>query len=364
VVLARVQTQLALKQQKEEIRKLAEDLDVRNRFIQRTFGRYLSEEVVAGLLESPEGLELGGEQRRVTILMSDLRGFTSLSERLGPQQVVRMLNSYLGTMAEVIMKYQGTIDEFIGDAILAIFGAPILRADDARRALACAVEMQIAVADLNRRNQAEGLPPIEMGVAVHTGEVVVGNIGSEKRAKYGVVGSPVNQTGRIESCTVGGQVLISAATLEEAGSIVAVGEKLTIEAKGSAEPIALYDLRGIGGDYGLFLPERDDPPLRLASEVPARYHLLEGKNVGAEAFAGDFVELAARGGVMRSAQRLRALSNLKIQLQPPSDMLSGGLYAKVMGAQDGPENFARLRFTSVPPDVEAWLKRTLRAPAQ
>jgi adenylate cyclase len=361
VVLARVQTQLALKLQKEKIRKLAEELEVKNRFIQRTFGRYLSQEVVAGLLESPEGLELGGEQRRVTILMSDLRGFTSLSERLGPQQVVRLLNSYLGAMADIIMKHRGTIDEFIGDAILAIFGAPILRADDARRALACALEMQMAVEGLNRRHRKEGLPRLEMGVAVHTGEVVVGNIGSEKRAKYGVVGSPVNQTGRIESFTVGGQILISAATLEEAGPNVAVGERLTLEAKGAAESISLYDLRGIGGEYGLFLPESEGPRMRLAREMPVRCRLLEGKAVGAEAFTGHIVELSVREALMRCPRPLSALSNLKIEV-PAAPGLPGGVgYAKVMETPNGPGNLARVCFTSVPPDVEAWLELMLSA---
>ena len=217
VVLARLETQLALKRQKDQIAQLATDLELRNRFIQNTFGRYLSEDVVKSLLESPEGLRLGGERRRVTILMSDLRGFTSLSESLGPEEVVRTLNGYLGAMADVILRHQGLIDEFIGDAVLAIFGAPEPRADDARRAVPCAVHMQLAVDALNEKNQALGLPRIEMGVALHTGEVVVGNIGSEKRAKYGVVGAPVNHAGRIESFTVGGQVLVSEATAEGGG---------------------------------------------------------------------------------------------------------------------------------------------------
>ena len=124
VVLARIETQLALKRQKQEIRRLADDLELRNRFIRSLFGRYLSDEVVTGLLASPEGPRLGGELRKVTLLMSDLRGFTPLTEGLAPDQVLRLLNSYLGAMADVILAHQGTIDEFVGDAILAIFGAP------------------------------------------------------------------------------------------------------------------------------------------------------------------------------------------------------------------------------------------------
>ncbi|HEY6549480.1 MAG TPA: adenylate/guanylate cyclase domain-containing protein, partial [Vicinamibacteria bacterium] len=256
VVLARLETQLALKRQKDQIASLATDLELRNRFIQNTFGRYLNEDVVKSLLESPEGLRLGGERRRVTILMSDLRGFTSLSESLGPEEVVRTLNGYLGAMADVILRHQGLIDEFIGDAVLAIFGAPEPRDDDARRAVTCAIHMQLAVDALNAKNEAQGLPRVEMGVAIHTGEVVVGNIGSEKRAKYGVVGAPVNHAGRIESFTVGGQILVSEATLTEAGAEVAVGERFVIDAKGAREPIVVFDLLGIGGEGGASLPTR------------------------------------------------------------------------------------------------------------
>ncbi|MCZ6874270.1 MAG: response regulator, partial [bacterium] len=201
VVLARTQTQLALKRTREDLQQLATQLEMRNRFIRDTFGRYVTDDVVATLLDSPDGLRLGGEKRNVTMLMADLRGFTSLAERLSPEQVVTVLNRYLSTMVEVILQYQGTIEEFIGDAIFIVFGAPIWRQDDAERAVACAVAMQLAMTTVNDQNRQEGLPEIEMGIGVHTGEVVVGNIGSHKRTKYGVVGSHANLTSRIESYT-------------------------------------------------------------------------------------------------------------------------------------------------------------------
>jgi adenylate cyclase len=359
VVLARLRTQLSSKRQKDEIRRLAEGLEIRNRFIRQTFGRYLSDEIVSGLLESPTGLALGGEQRRVTILMADLRGFTWIAEKLSPDHVVRLLNSYLGAMAEVIMAHQGTIDEFIGDAILAVFGAPVHRDDDARRAVACSVAMQIALAALNRRNQAEGLPRVEMGVAVHTGEVVVGNIGSEKRAKYGVVGSPVNHTGRIESFTVGGQVLISETTLAEAGPEVRVGERLSVDAKGARDPITVYDLQGVGWPYEVSLPEREGALVRLPYEIRARYYVLEDKRVGTEAFDASFGELSVQVGLMRSHRRLRTLSNLKIEFEaaPETEAFLPELYAKVVDVRgDGDDATYVVRFTSVPLDVENWIK--------
>jgi class 3 adenylate cyclase len=359
VVLARLRTQLALKRQKDEIRRLAEGLEIRNRFIRQTFGRYLSDEIVSGLLESPAGLALGGEQRRVSILMADLRGFTWIAEKLPPPQVVRLLNSYLGAMAEVILAHQGTIDEFIGDAILAIFGAPVRREDDARRALACAVAMQLALQALNERNEAEGLPRVEMGVAVHTGDVVVGNIGSERRAKYGVVGSPVNHTGRIESFTVGGQILISETTLTEAGPEIAVGERLSIDAKGAREPLTVYGLQGVGAPYHVSLPEPDDVPVRLPEPIRARYRVLEEKRVGTEAFEAWFDELSVHGGLMRSHRRLRPLSNLKVEFEgaPETASYLPELYAKVVDARgEGDDALYGVRFTSVPADVLGWIK--------
>ena len=151
------------------------------------------------------------------MIMTDLRGFTSLSERLAPERVVAMLNRYLTTMVTVIKQYQGTIDEFIGDAIFVLFGAPVWQEDDAQRAVACAVAMQLAMAAINEQNREDDLPEIEMGIGVHTGQVVVGNIGSPERMKYGVVGSHVNLTSRIQSYTTGGQILISETTRQEVG---------------------------------------------------------------------------------------------------------------------------------------------------
>jgi adenylate cyclase len=289
----------------------------------------------------------------VTLLMSDLRGFTPLTEGLQPQQVLRLLNSYLGTMADVVLAHRGTIDEFVGDAILAIFGAPVARPDDARRAVACAVAMQEALAGLNRANEAEGLPRLEMGIAVHTGDVIVGNIGSERRTKYGVVGSAVNHAGRIESFTVGGQVLISDATLREAGAGVRVGERLAVDAKGTREPIVVYDLRGMGEAE---VPGAPAGPLPLPTPLNVLCHVVVGKRVQAEAFGGRLVELSVRSGTLITPRRLRPLSNLKLELRPP-----GGtpleIYAKVVHVS--PDGSVALRFTPLRAEAEAWVNQLL-----
>jgi adenylate cyclase len=360
IALARIQTQLTLKRAMDDIQRLAQQLELRNQFIRATFGRYLTDEVVASLLDSPEGLKLGGERRQVTILMSDLRGFTSLSGRLAPEQVMAVLNRYLGTMAELIMQYQGTIEEFVGDAIFVIFGAPIWRGDHAQRAVACAVAMQLAMEAVNQQNRCDGLPEVEMGIGVHTGEVVVGNIGSHKRTKYGVVGSHVNFTSRLESYTVGGQILISEATLQETGPIVRVKAQMQVEAKGIETPLTLYEVRGIGGEYDLFLPEREDTPLPLRQEIPLRYTVLEGKHLGGTTFKGSFVKLSAKGGEVCSAQSVTPWSDLKIRLMgTDGEEIPGDLYGKVVGKPTHADASFAVRFTSIPPAVATFLHRLL-----
>jgi class 3 adenylate cyclase len=356
VVLARIQTHLSLKQAIQEIQRLAEQLELRNRFIRTTFGRYLTDEVVTSLLDSPEGLRLGGERRQVTILMSDLRGFTSLAGRWAPEQVVTILNRYLGTMSDVIMEYQGTIDEFIGDAIFVIFGAPLWMDDHAQRAVACAVAMQLAMASVNAQNRAESLPEVEMGIGVNTGEVVVGNIGSYKRAKYGLVGADVNLTARIASYTVGGQILISEATRQEAGPEVTIDEQIEVEAKGIEQPISLYDVRGIGGAYGLLLPEREETFLPLQEEIPLRYTVLEGKHVGGTVFMGAFIQLSTNGGEIRSEHPVSPLSDIKMRLMGRTgEEIAGDLYGKIVGKpMDRRASFA-VRFTSISPQVATFL---------
>jgi class 3 adenylate cyclase len=243
-------------QLEERVEERTHQLEVRNRLIRQAFGRYLSDDVASALLESPEGLSLGGERREVTILMADLRGFTPLTDRLPPEDIVSIVNNFLEEMTNVIFRHQGTINEFIGDAILAIFGAPQRLPDHAERAVACAVEMQMAMDHVNARNRKVGLPPVEMGVSLHSGDVVVGNVGSEKRAKYGVVGRPVNVAARIESYSVGGQVLVSERTLAQVTSPVTTAREFEIHPKGIAEPLKILEVTSIGGAHAFAVPDR------------------------------------------------------------------------------------------------------------
>jgi len=324
--------------------------------MRKTFGRYLTDEVVANLLENPAGLKIGGDRRKVTLLFSDLRGFSAMSEQLSPEQVVTILNFYLGTMTEVINQYKGTINEFMGDGIFVIFGAPIYRDDDSQRAIACAVAMQLAMQQVNEHNQQMNLPVLEMGIGINTGEVVAGNIGSQKRAQYTVIGSHVNLASRVETYTVGGQVLISENTLQDANIELQIGGKMQIEPKGIKEPITIYEIRGVGGQYNLFLPNEDEGLVNLNQPVPIEYTVLQGKQAVGTVFQGELVSLSEKVAQMRSLNSLELLNNLKLKLLDSEITTEEFIYAKVMKKSGVDEHIVTIRFTSVPPKAIAILK--------
>ena len=349
----------AVQQLKESLRPQQEKLrlELCNQFIRKIFGRYVCDEVVEILLESPEALQLGGEKRQVTILISDLRGFTSISERLSPEQVVTLLNRYFETMVDVVLQYGGTINEILGDSMLIIFGAPVWRPDDALRAVACAVAMQLAMTDVNAKNQTDGLPALEMGIGLNTGEVVAGNIGSLKRTKYGIVGRHVNLTSRIESCTIGNQILISNSTLQETGPAVIVSRQIKMEAKGFDEPITLNEVKGVAGQYNFFLPAPENFLVELSQPLPVLCTILEGKHATGASFTANFVKLSDKGGEALAAQPPALLVSLKMRLSDAAGKpIPGDIYGKVIA--NDPTRF-QVHFTTMPPEAEEFLQSFL-----
>ena len=323
--------------------------------LKKMFGRYLSTEVMTSLIENPSALELGGERRKVTIMMTDLRGFTALSERLQPEQVVQMLNVYFEVMVEVVFKYHGNINEIIGDALLIIFGAPQEMPDRARRAIACAIEMQNAMAKVNKENRIQGLPELEMGIGLNETEVIVGNIGSSKRSKYAVVGSGVNMTSRIESYTVGGQILISQSVLSEAGEILRIDAQREVLPKGAQTPLTVYEVGGIAGHYNLAIEEKDPAMVHLTRQVPLRYKVLEDKSVGGKGLEGSIVSLSEKSALIVLDEPLEPLTNLKMNLGDIGDKLSEkDFYGKVIERSKDERLTHVVRFTSVPPEVDAY----------
>ncbi|MCP4665631.1 MAG: adenylate/guanylate cyclase domain-containing protein [Deltaproteobacteria bacterium] len=325
--------------------------------LKKMFGRYLSTEVMNSLLENPSALELGGERRRVTIMMTDLRGFTALSERLEPEQVVQMLNAYFEVMVDVVLKYNGTINEIIGDALLVIFGAPQEMPDRAQRAIACAIEMQNAMAQVNEENCAQGLPELDMGIGLNETEVVVGNIGSSKRIKYAVVGSGVNMTSRIESYTVGGQVLISESVRQEAGEVLRIDAQRDVLPKGAETPLRIYEVGGIAGRFNLALEEKKSALVTLARQISLRCRVLEEKNVGRKRLEGSIIRLSKNCAEVALGAPFDMMTNLKMNLKGVDEKLSArDFYGKIMKRSGEKGETYVVHFTSVPPEVDAYFQ--------
>jgi len=357
-LLARVSTHLTIDELRRSLAGKNVELARAHELVRRAFGRYVSEEVAASILQSPEGLELGGEEREVTILMSDLRGFTALAARLTPHEVIEFLNLYLEAMVDVISRYEGTIDEIIGDAILVIFGAPVAIDDHPGKAVACGLAMQLAMTEVNRRLTAKGATELEMGIGIHTGRVIVGNIGSLRRTKYAAVGSTVNLAGRIESFTTGGQLLISESTREKIKAPLRIDGQFQVEPKGATRSLQLHEIGGIGAPYNLSLPARSEALCPLPQPVVIRFTVLEEKFAGRTVHSGRLVSVSDSEAGIESELSLAPLSNLKIELESVAGANPGGeIYAKVIGEAVGASGQTRIRFTSVSPDLKAWVRQ-------
>jgi class 3 adenylate cyclase len=329
-------------------------------FIRDTFGRYVSQEVVDELLTSPDGLRLGGELREITLLVSDLRGFTAMSSRLEPHEVIEFINGYLEHMIEIITRFGGTVDEFQGDGILAFFGAPIEAEDDPERAVACAIEMQRAMEAVNEGQRRRNLPELQMGIGINTGEVIIGNIGSEKRTKYSAIGTTINTAYRIESYTVGAQILISPSTREAIKDIVDVRGTLDVSFKGLENQVTVYNVKGIRGERACEIPEKEPEVLAaLTPPVEVRFYPLEGKTVSDTAISGKITKLSETSAEAQMAGVAEQLSTLKIQIEAAGGDAIPEAYAKVTkvdGGDDGPgSSRVSLAFTSLPGDFKSFL---------
>ena len=330
-------------------------------FIRATFGRYLSDEVVEELLDSPDGLKMSGETREVTILVSDLRGFTGLSARLSPHEVINIINRYLKQMLEIIARYRGTVDELQGDGILVFFGAPLSADDDMERAVACAIEMQNAMAGINKEQQRLNLPELSMGIGIDSGEVVVGNIGSEKRSKYGAIGTPINTAFRIEAHTVGRQILISPSIYRKLQFHVLIQDVMEVRFKGIDQPVTLHDVSGIKGKYKVSLPEKAPEELRkLEPPLAITCYALEGKTVSEKGVEGHLVRLGASGAEASLDAKVEVHSNFKILLGSLPE-----IYAKVKSIDQPVATslhcMVRLEFTSLPEDARNFFNERLHS---
>jgi PAS domain S-box-containing protein len=218
-------------------------LEAQERFIRETFQRYVSPAVVQRLLEEPESLRLGGHRQEVTIFFADIRGFTTFSEELGPEALVEVLNCYLAIGAEAVLAEEGTLDKFMGDAVMAIFNAPLSQPDHTLRAIRTALRMREAIAQHH-----EQVPPenqLDYGAGIAVGEAVVGNIGTAQQLNYTAIGASVNLAKRLQESAAPGQILLSSAAYEQTMEHIKARELDPITLKGFSGPVKVYELLGL-----------------------------------------------------------------------------------------------------------------------
>lgn len=207
------------------------------------YSRFMPEYVVKQLLNNPNSFKLGGVNQTVTILFADIRGFTAFAERETPEKVVKLLNRYFSLMSEIIFAHGGTLDKYIGDGLMAIFGAPNASPEDAKNAVKAAITMQMQLLTLNKELEAEGLERIKIGIGLHTGEAVIGYIGSERRSEYTAIGDTVNLASRLESNATGGQILVSEATAKAGGNIFTFIPHESLNVKNRVQPVSLFEVK-------------------------------------------------------------------------------------------------------------------------
>jgi len=224
------------------------------RKVRGAFQQYVPAEYVTQLEENPDLLRLGGEERELTALFSDIRGFTTLSERLSATSLVDLINEYFSVMTDVIFKHGGTLDKYIGDAIMAFWGAPIPQPDHAWRACLTGLDMIKALESLRAKWEAEGRPRIDIGVGLNTGPMVVGNLGSANRFNYTVMGDDVNLASRLEGMNkeFGTHLIVSENTYTPVKEKLVARELDLIRVKGKYKPVKIYELLGTQDEYGRF----------------------------------------------------------------------------------------------------------------
>jgi adenylate cyclase len=206
------------------------------------YGRFMPEYVVKQLLENPNSFRLGGANQTITVLFADIRGFTALSERENPEKVVGLLNRYFSAMSEIIFEHGGTLDKYIGDGLMAIFGAPTASEEDPRNAVNAAVAMQRRLMPLNQELNAAGFGNISVGMGLHTGEATVGYVGSDKRSEYTAIGDTVNLASRLESNAQGGQILVSDSTANAVEGSFRLKSHEPLTVKNRVQPVNLFEI--------------------------------------------------------------------------------------------------------------------------
>ena len=315
--------------------------------VNSAFARYTSPQIAEYVLGSPEGELQGGESREVTILMSDLRDFTGMVAGLEPDRLVLLVNHYFEAMVEIIEKRKGTVIEFLGDGIFAVFGAPKEDEKHASNAVKCALEMQNRMDDVNEWNRQNGFPELFMGIGINSGQAVVGNIGSRLKMKYGCMGNTVNLAGRTESFTVGGQIYVTEYTAALIGDALKYRDVHAVRVKGKKEPFNIYDVKGIGTKLHLRKKERTVWMQEHDCAYETTVFFVTDKVVDGAGMPGVIRRISKdhRYALLHTGGRLPVMQNIVLTI-------CGELFAKVTDFRDD-DNI--ICFTSEPEGLEDWI---------
>ncbi len=295
----------------------------------------------------------GFTDQQVTILLADLRGFMALAATYEAGVIIDMLNRCLARMSEIIFRHKGVIDKFMGDSIMVLFGAPITREDDVQRALHCAVEMQLAMQEINEFHRANGLPDLYMGIGINTGQVLAGKLGTDAYSEYTVIGDEVNLASRIEAFSLRGQILISETTFDACRDFIVAGEPMVVLVKGKSQSVLLREVMSIPS-MSLEVPRLEiRRSHRIEVNLPLSYQIIQDKIVMPQLFTGVARDIGYHGLLVELDQPVHPYTDLKVELNLP---LVGfritDLYAKVVNIQERRgSTFAGIEFTSVSAEV-------------
>jgi adenylate cyclase len=315
---------------------------------------HLLQEKIRNVIAQVGAAGRNSESRRVTILLSDLRGFTATTERHTAIAMVEALNRYLEKMSEIILRHGGSIDKFMGDSIMALFGAPDPLHNDIEAALRCAIQMQVAMDEINAVNQTLGMTPLHMGIGINTGEVIAGHLGSHYHSEYTVIGDEVNLASRVEAHSLRGQILLSEKVYAKAKDFINIGQINEVFVKGKKSVVRMFELLGITSAPAVQVPAGDiriGP--RVEVDMPLSFQLIDGKTVLPGKISGRIVDISYGGMYIQSQTELPLFCDVKMMLslsllaQEQADVY--GKVLRMTAVADGFEY--RIEFTSI--DVQA-----------
>jgi len=307
---------------------------------------------VGEVVQEAMGFQMGGQIIEATILFSDLRGFSVMTQDCSAPEVVDMLNRYYTRMCEIIYSHGGKVDKFIGDSIMALFGAPGGMRKEIEHALCSAAEMQIGMEDFNAENEKLGMPKLYMGIGINTGKVVAGKMGSNLHSEYTVIGNEVTFASRIEAHTLRGQILMSQNTYERVRDLIRVDEPICVSIKGKSEPVPLYELVSIGDPYNLQVPDREvRRSLRVDVNIPFEFQVCQGKLVCPDTHEGRILNISSGGMFASTFIRVEPYSNIKFRLQPNVlGVQSDDIYGTILNSERNAELYEmNVEFTTIGP---------------